>query len=250
MTATIRDLPQSSIGTRSAIVVYGLLAYASFHAIFLYLIAFLANAPVPYTVDGNATHSTGFALAIDVGLIALFGLQHSVMARPAFKHWWTRIIPEPMERSTFVFATVAILAITVTNWAPMAGQVWSAQTPWLRILLWTVQGLGWGTLVWSTFLIDHWELFGVRQVLAHLRGEPLPEKSFRAPALYRVSRHPMMIGVLIAFWCTPDMTVSRLVFAAGFTVYVLIGVHLEERDLVASLGDEYRRYQERVRRFL
>ncbi len=250
MTVMTRELPPSSTGTRSAIVAYGLLAYASFHAVFLYLIAFLADAPVPYTVDGTARLSTGTALAVDLGLIALFGVQHTIMARPAFKRWWTRIIPEPMERSTFVFATVGVLAIIITNWSPIAGQVWRAEAPWLRTLLWGVQGMGWGTLVLSTFLIDHWELFGVRQVLAHHRGEPIPEKTFRSPFLYRFSRHPMMIGILIAFWATPNMTLGHLVFAAGFTVYVMMGVRIEERDLVATLGDEYRDYQERVPRFL
>lgn len=235
---------------RSAFLVYGLLAYASFHACFLYLILFLNDGPVPFTIGSGASMPLGRALAIDVGLVALFALQHTVMARQGFKRIWTRVIPEPIERSTFVLVTVGCLVVIMTAWAPIAGSVWHVEAPTLRGLLWGLQGIGWLTLVVSTFLMDHWALFGVRQVLAHQRGTSLPEKTFRTPLLYRVVRHPMMVGILIGFWATPDMNASRLVIAAAFSLYVLIGVRIEERDLVAALGDEYRRYQQQVPRLL
>jgi protein-S-isoprenylcysteine O-methyltransferase Ste14 len=236
--------------SRTVILAYGLAAYASFHAVFLYLILFLADGPVPHTVETGASHQLGVAIAIDAALVALFGLQHTVMARPAFKLWWTRIIPASMERSTFVVATVACLAVIMTGWAPINGLMWDVQTPVLRMALWGLQGLGWGTVVWSTFLLDHWELFGVRQVIAHFQGRELPETPFRTPSLYRFVRHPMMAGMLLALWAAPEMSWSRVVFAAAFTTYVMFGIRIEERDLVVSLGEDYRRYQERVPRLL
>lgn len=235
---------------RSAVVAYGLLAYASFHACFAYLILFVNDGPVPFTLASGTPRPLVGALAIDVGLVALFALQHTVMARPAFKRAWTRLVPEPIERSTFVFASVACLALMMAGWAPVPGRIWHVETPALRAALWALQGVGWLTLVVSTFLLDHWELFGVRQVFAHGRGTSLPDKTFRTPLLYRVVRHPMMVGVLIGFWATPDLGSSRLVLAAAMTLYVLFGVRIEERDLVATLGDEYRRYQQRVPRLL
>jgi protein-S-isoprenylcysteine O-methyltransferase Ste14 len=240
---------QSTIG-RIATLSYGLAAYASFHACFLYLILFLADAPLPYTVESGTTLPWAVALGLDLALVSLFAVQHTIMARPAFKRAWSRIVPEAVERSTFVVATVACLAVIMLFWAPITGQLWHVQTPWLRTLLWCLQGVGWGTVVWSTFLIDHWELFGVRQVISHYRGTPLPPKSFRTPSLYRYVRHPMMVGMLLAFWSTPDMTFSRLVFSAGFTVYILLGVRIEERDLVEALGEDYRRYQQSVPRLM
>jgi protein-S-isoprenylcysteine O-methyltransferase Ste14 len=240
---------QTTLG-RSATLAYGLAAYASFHACFLYLIFFLADAPLPYTVENGTQLPWAAALGLNLVLISLFAVQHTVMARPAFKQAWTRIVPEPIERSTFVVATVACLTVIMLFWAPIGGHLWHVQAPWVRTLLWCVQGAGWGTVVWSTFLIDHWELFGVRQVLCHYRGTPLPGKSFRTPSLYRFVRHPMMVGMLLALWSTPDMTYSRLVFSAGFTVYILLGVRIEERDLVAALGEDYRRYQQSVPRLM
>jgi protein-S-isoprenylcysteine O-methyltransferase Ste14 len=235
---------------RHAILAYGLLAYASFHACFLYLILFLNDGPVPVTLASGSARPLGDALAADVALVALFALQHTVMARSGFKRLWTRVVPEPIERSTFVFASVACLALIMLGWVPVAGRVWHVEAPPLRALLWAIQGAGWLTLVMSTFLMDHWALFGVRQVLAHHRGASLPEKAFRTPFLYRIVRHPMMVGILIGFFATPDMSASRLVIAAAFGLYVLVGVRIEERDLVATLGDDYRRYQQRVPRLL
>jgi len=242
---TVRSTP-----ARLAMLLYGFFAYAAFNACFLYLIFFLADAPLPYTVETGAQLAWPSALAVDVALVVLFGVQHTIMARPAFKRAWARIVLEPIERSSFVLATVACLTVIMLFWTPIAGHLWHVQAPWLRMLFWCVQGVGWGTVLWSTFLIDHWELLGVRQVIAHFRGTPLPSKSFQTPVLYRYVRHPMMLGMLLAFWSTPDMTFSRLAFAAGFSVYILLGVHIEERDLVEALGDDYRRYQQRVPQLL
>lgn len=239
--------------TRVAILIYGLIAYASFNACFLYLILFVNDARLPWvhhTLATGAALPWGTAIVVDVALIALFALQHTVMARPAFKRWWTRIVPEPIERSTFVLATVACLTVIMTYWAPLNDQLWQARASWLRAALWGLQGLGWLMVVGSTFLIDHWELFGVRQVIAHFRGRAVSRRSFRTPSLYRIVRHPMMLGMLLGLWATPDMTMSRLAFAGAFTVYVMIGIRIEERDLVVALGDDYRRYQERVPRLL
>jgi protein-S-isoprenylcysteine O-methyltransferase Ste14 len=245
MNMTRHDTP-----ARIAILAYGLVAYASFHAAFLYLILFLADAFVPYTLASNASLPLFEALGIDAALVALFGLQHTIMARPAFKRWWTRLLPAPMERSTFVLATVACLAVIMTSWIPVSGSLWRVDAPIARFALFAVQGIGWAIVVWSTFLIDHWELFGVRQVLSNLKGATVAGKTFRTPSLYRYVRHPMMVGMLLGLWITPDMSASRLVFAAGFTCYVMFGVRIEERDLVVALGEEYRLYQERVPRLL
>ncbi len=235
---------------RHAMLAYGLLAYASFHASFLYLILFLNDVPLPFSLGSGSPRPLGWALAIDVGLIALFALQHTVMARPAFKRVWTRFVPAPIERSTFVVATVVCLVLLFTCWASIAGHVWHVETSVLRGLLWALQGVGWLTVVVSTFLIDHWGLFGLRQVTAHHRGVSSQDKTFRMPLLYRFVRHPMMTGMLIGLWATPDMSAGHLVIAAGFSLYVLVGIRIEERDLVASLGDDYRRYQERVPRLV
>jgi len=229
-------------------LLYGLLAYASFHAVFLYLILFLADVVVPYTVDGNPALPLAQAIPIDAALLALFALQHTIMARPAFKKAWTRIVPEPIERSTFVVATVACLAVIMRFWVPVEGSLWHVESQAGRVALFAMQGVGWITVVWSTFLIDHWELFGVRQVFAQLKGELITSKTFRTPALYQFVRHPMMVGMILGVWATPDMTASRFVFAAGITGYVLLGVRIEERDLVAALGDDYREYQKDVPR--
>lgn len=239
-------MTRESTPARLGTLAYGLFAYASFHAIFLYLILFLADAIVPFSIENGRALPLAQALAIDAMLIALFAVQHTIMARPGFKRAWTRLIPEAMERSTFVLATVACLAVLFRFWVPVEGELWSVEVEGGRVVLYTLQALGWATLVWSTFLIDHWELFGVRQVIAHFQGKTIPSKTFKTPMLYGFVRHPMMVGVLLGFWATPDMTMSRFVFAVGFTCYVVLGIRIEERDLVIALGDDYRRYQERV----
>ena len=235
---------------RIAFVAIGAVAYLGFHLAFLCMISFLNAGPLPWSPTApSVTLPLAVRLMIDFGWILLFGLQHAVMARPGFKRRWTRIVPEPIERSLFVAATVACLMSAMAFWQSIPGHAFQIESGPVRIGLFALQAIGWLTVVFSTFLIDHFELFGLRQVACALRGRALPIQRFRTPALYKVSRHPMMVGMLIALWATPDMSWDRLIFAMGFTVYILVGVRLEERDLVRVLGDDYRRYQQEVARF-
>lgn len=223
---------------RAAMFLYSLAAYGLFLAVFLYLIAFVGNLGVPRSVDVGPAAAPATAFAVDLLLIALFGLQHSVMARPAFKRWVTRFVPAPIERSTFVLAGSLVLALLFWQWRPLAGTVWRADGG-IAVLLWSLCALGWATVLLSTFLINHFDLFGLRQSWLHLLDRPLVPLKFRTTLLYRLVRHPIMLGFLLAFWFTPHMTVGHLLFAAGMTVYILVGVHFEERDLVRSLGKDY-----------
>ena len=239
-----------SLTARLAILTTGLVAYAGFHAVFLGLISFLNDGPGPWRAAEAAGSSVLLALSVNLAFVLLFGLQHAVMARASFKTRWTRIVPEPIERSLFVIATVLCLGGALVFWQPIPGLAFQIQSEPLRLALFALQALGWAILVWSTFLIDHFELFGLRQVVCAFRETTLPVQRFRTPMLYRYSRHPMMVGMLMGFWSTPDMTWDRLTFAVGFSAYILIGVRLEERELVQNLGEEYRRYQQRVARFV
>ncbi len=241
---------QHGTAARIAFVAIGAVAYLGFHAVFLSMISFLNGGPLPWSSYQAPARPLGIALAINAGFIFLFGVQHAVMARNTFKARWTRIVPAPIERSLFVVATVLCLGATLAFWQPMGGGLFSIETPAVRIALYGVQAMGWLVLVWSTFLIDHFELFGLRQVYYAMRRRELPVQRFRTPALYRYSRHPMMVGMVIGLWATPDMTWDRLAFALGFSFYILVGVRLEERELVQNLGDDYRRYQNEVARFL
>jgi len=227
---------------------YGVAAYALFHAAFLYLIGFVANLCVPRSVDvgGPASTSAGSAVVINLLLIAAFGVQHAIMARPAFKAWWTRFVPAPLERSTFVIATCAALGLIYWQWRPLGETVWSVQQPTAAYALWGLCALGWTIALASTFLIDHWELFGLRQSIAGWRGVPHRRPEFVTRGLYRYVRHPLMLGMLLAFWATPEMTLSHLVFALGMSSYVLIGVSLEERDLMNAHPRDYADYRRRT----
>lgn len=229
---------------------YGVTAYGIFFGAFLYLIGFLANAYVPKGIDDGAQLPTAIALAVDLGLIALFGLQHSVMARPGFKRRIERWIPASMERSTFVLAASLVLILLLWLWQPLTQAVWQVADPRLAALLWGVYGAGFLLVLLSTFVIDHFDLFGLRQVAMNLLRRRYTHPPFRVTFFYRFVRHPLYLGFLLAFWATPHMTLGRLVFAAGMTAYILIAVRYEERDLVAFLGDDYRRYAERVPMFL
>lgn len=225
---------------------YGSAAYAVFLATFLYAIGFVSGVLVPKHVDNGLATAWPLALAIDLGLLGLFAVQHSGMARPAFKRWWTRLVPEPVERTTFVlFASLALLLL-YWQWRPIPAPVWSVTHPAGILAMQTIFWIGWGTVLVSTFLINHFELFGLRQVYARARGRTLPPPVFKTPFFYKRVRHPIYLGFLLAFWATPSMTAGHLLFAAATTGYILIGIYLEERDLIALFGDQYRRYREQV----
>ncbi|MFK7894712.1 MAG: isoprenylcysteine carboxylmethyltransferase family protein [Myxococcota bacterium] len=243
------DLTAPRILSRSFVLLAGICAYAGFHAAFLTMVSFLNGGPVPFPANEMAAEAWPLAVAINLGWVALFGIQHAVMARPAFKRVWTRIIPEALERSVFVVATVLCLFAAMIGWQSIPGSVFHVEAEPLRVGLFALQGIGWGTVVLSTFLLDHFELFGLRQVWCFHSGTELPVQKFRQPMLYRYSRHPMMVGMFIGLWATPDMTFDRLLWAAGFSLYIVLGTRLEERDLVDHLGEDYEHYKEVVPRF-
>jgi protein-S-isoprenylcysteine O-methyltransferase Ste14 len=239
---------------RVLVLGYGLIAYAAFVASIVYTVGFLADAVVPKGID-DGTPTAGalavaLAVAIDAGLLGLFAVQHSVMARPWFKRWWTRFVPEPIERSTFVLFASLLLGLLLWQWRPLPAAVWSVDSGWFAVALWALYASGWAVQLISTFLISHVDLFGLRQVLAGARRTVYTEPEFRQPLFYRVVRHPLLVGFLIAFWATPQMSVGHLLFAVAGTGYILVAVRFEERDLRRSLGEEYERYAARVPRFV
>ena len=231
---------------RSLIFVYGIACYAVFFATFLYALGFVGNFVVPRTIDGAPRVDLVTALLTDLGLLALFAVQHSVMARPAFKRWFTRIVPECAERSTYVlFSSLALIAL-FAYWQPLGGVVWQIADPLWRGVTYAAFGFGWGLVLISSFLINHFDLFGLRQVWLQLVGMPYTHLNFGTPGPYKLIRHPLYLGWFFAFWATPVMTATHLLFALMTTAYILIAIQLEERDLIAALGDDYRRYRERV----
>jgi protein-S-isoprenylcysteine O-methyltransferase Ste14 len=230
---------------RVLIFLYGVACYAVFFATFLYAIGFIGNLWVPKSMDSVRDAPLANALLVDLGLLTLFALQHSIMARPAFKRWWTRFVPEPAERSTYVlFSSLALIAL-FAFWQPLGGMVWEVTSPVVRGFLYGAYAFGWGLVLISTFLINHFDLFGLRQVWLQLLGRPYRSLNFVMPAPYRLVRHPLYVGWLFAFWATPVMTVTHLFFAVVTTAYILVAIQLEERDLVAA-HPEYESYRRRV----
>lgn len=225
---------------------FGLLAYLFFFAVFVYLIGFVGNLYVPRSVDIGPNTPAVLAITMDLALLALFGIQHSVMARPSFKAALTRYWPAAIERSLYVFATSLVLVLLYWFWRPLPALVWSLESTGLRQIAWGLFCAGWGIVFISTWLINHFELFGLRQIWADLRAQQLPGTTFRQPLFYKLVRHPIYTGFLLAFWATPDMTQGHLLFALGMTVYIFIGIHFEERDLITSLGNVYSTYRTRV----
>jgi methanethiol S-methyltransferase len=225
---------------------YSAIAYVISLSTFLYAVAFVGNLAVPKTIDSGETGGLVVAVIVDTLLLGLFAIQHSVMARPAFKRWWMRFVPASVERATYVlFASLALLLL-YWQWRPIPQPVWTITNPVGAALMQAVFWTGWSVALLSTFLLNHFELFGLRQVYARWRGQTLPPPVFRTPFLYKRVRNPIYLGFLTAFWATPSMTVGHLLFAVVTTGYILIGVYLEERDLVALFGDQYRRYREQV----
>ncbi len=225
---------------------YGVACYVVFLATFLYAIAFIGGFAAPTTLDGAPRGATGTALALDAALLALFAVQHSLMARPWFKDRWTRLVPREIERSTYVLLSSVALILLFWQWRPLGGVVWSVEFSAARLALWSLFGFGWTLVLVSTFLINHFDLFGLRQVWLQLVGRPYTPLSFRTPGPYRLVRHPLYVGWLFAFWMTPHMTLSHLVFALATTAYILVAIQFEERDLVRAHGQDYEAYRLRV----
>jgi protein-S-isoprenylcysteine O-methyltransferase Ste14 len=226
---------------------FAIAAYLIFLVTFLYLVGFVADlATLPVTVDHGPPTSAPMALVVDLVLIALFGVQHSVMARPAFKRGWTRIVAPPIERSIYVLCASLMLVLLIAFWRPIPATLWHVGNPIGAGVIWLLFALGWLIVLVSTFLINHFELFGLQQVLHHLQGRTAAAPVFRQPFLYKAVRHPLYSGFVLAFWATPAMTIGHLVLALGMTVYILIALVHEERDLVEAFGPAYQQYRGRV----
>ena len=231
---------------RFFVFVYGLICYVAFFGSFLYAIGFVANMVVPKGIDAGTAGSMGQSIFINMLLLGAFAVQHSVMARPAFKAWWARIIPTVFERSTYVILSSALLCLMYWQWRPMTTELWHLDQPALRYILFGISFLGWAIVVYGTFLIDHFDLFGMRQVSLHAQGKPYTDLKFAERSLYKLVRHPLYLGYFIAFWFTPEMTQGHLLFAAVTSAYILVAIQLEERDLIKGLGRDYVDYRKRT----
>ena len=231
---------------RISTFIYGVISYLIFFGTFLYAIGFIGNLVVPKSIDSGRTGPLSEALLIDAGLLMLFAVQHSVMARPWFKRAWTRFVPQPAERSTYVLLSSLALLLMFWQWRPIGGEIWNVEQLGIRIVLYGIFATGWALVLTSTFLINHFDLFGLRHVFLYLLGRPYTQLKFGTPILYRHVRHPLYLGWLFAFWGTPTMTVAHLVFAIATTAYIFVAIQLEEKDLVDAYGDQYRRYKQTV----
>lgn len=235
---------------RMLALAYGVVCYAAFFGTFLYTIGFLGNFGVPKSVNSGSPAPLPEALLVNGALLALFAVQHSGMARQGWKRFLTRFVPQPIERSTYVLASSVVLWALFAWWRPMPGEIWSFESPAARALAWSVFAFGLGTVLYSTFLIDHFDLFGLRQVFLHWKESAYAERHFDTPSLYRFIRHPLYVGWFATFWGTPDMTVGHLILALGVTAYILAAIPLEERDLAGLHGDAYRRWRSSTPKFL
>ena len=231
---------------RITVFTYGVICYAIFIATFLYTIGFVGNLVVPKSIDSTPSGTLGQALLINAVLLGIFSIQHSVMARPGFKRWWTRFVPQPVERSTYVLFSSLALILLFAYWQPIGGVIWQVQNPVGQAVLYGLCVLGWGIVLVATFLINHFDLFGLRQVWLYLRGKEDHPLAFVTPGLYRLVRHPIYVGFIFAIWATPTMTVAHLFFALLTTGYILVGIRFEERDLVDFHGERYSEYRKQV----
>src|SRR3954454_7943733 len=230
---------------RLLILLYGIVSYAVFSVSFLYSLGFVGNYLVPKSIDVGGAANWSEAIVVDLLLLGLFAIQHSIMARPSFKRWSAQFFPEAIQRSTYVLLSSLLQLLLFWQWRPLPIQVWHVEGI-AALLLIGVYWLGWSIMLASTFMIDHFDLSGLRQAFSALRGTELPDQSFRTPLLYRVVRHPIMLGLLLAFWATPEMTAGHLLFAVMSTAYILIGLWFEERDLITRFGASYQQYRRHV----
>lgn len=231
---------------RILVFAYGVINYTITLGIMAYLAGFLGNLLVPRSIDAAVTDPLWVAVLVDALLIAAFGVQHSVMARPAFKTWLTRFVPKPAERSTYVLFSNLVLALMFWQWRPIGGVLWDVSDDSVRVLLHGLYVAGWLIVFWTTFLINHFDLFGLRQVWLYLLGKPYTRIEFKMPWPYRFVRHPLYIGWMMVFWSTPTMTVAHWLFAAGMTFYIFVAIRFEERDLVEAYGEQYADYRRKV----
>jgi protein-S-isoprenylcysteine O-methyltransferase Ste14 len=227
-------------------IVFGFVAYAIFFLTFLYAIGFVANIGVPKSIDSGMQGPVSSSVIINIVLLSIFALQHSVMARPSFKQWWTNYIPIHLERSVYVVLSSLTLILIFACWQPMTSSVWAIDNVLLKNVIWTIYLVGWLMVLVSSFLINHFDLFGVRQVYLYFRNKPYTDVEFKVVLLYKLVRHPIMLGFIIAFWATPDMTTGHLMFALVTTAYILIAIQFEEHDLSKRLGDGYAQYRKQV----